>query len=222
VNALPEHDALISFLHSESERERSELSRRLHDDLGGLLTTVKFDAAAVKRLLPPGSGEAVNDSLTRLFNSIRSAVDLQRDLVEQLRPGILDHLGLFAAIRWQLETFCAQAGLSGELQIDIDDRQITAGTSIVLFRALQDALQSVGERATARTVRLLVQQPELQLLVIEIEDNGPFMATALSGDPRLRSMQHRVASLGGYCEFSGDASRTLVRFCVPLPGAAGR
>lgn len=222
MNALPHQDELISFLHREHERERSDLSRRLHDELGGLLTAVKFDAASVKRQLPAEHSSAVDESLTRLFTSIRSAVDLQRDLVEQLRPGILDHMGLFAAIRWQFEVFCKQAGLTCRRQISGDDRPIDPAVSIVLFRAVQDALQSVTDRGQARAVSLRVQRAEPQLLAIEIEDDGASDAAFAATDPRLQSMQHRIAGLGGYCEFTATPTRTLVRICVPQHDASSR
>lgn len=222
MNALPNQDALIDFLHRESERERSELSRRLHDELGGLLTAVKFDAASIKRQLPAEHSAAVDESLSRLFTSIRGAVDLQRDLVEQLRPGILDHMGLFAAIRWQFETFCKQAGLIGQQLIDDDDRQIGSEVAIVLFRAVQDALQSIVDRGRAREISLRVQRSEPRLLTIEIEDDGDSDAVFAADDPRLQSMQHRIAGLGGYCEFAGAPARTLVRICVPEDDAPGR
>jgi len=222
VNALPDQDELISFLHREQERERSDLSRRLHDELGGLLTAVKFDAATIKRQLPAEHSAAIDESLLRLFTSIRNAVDLQRDLVEQLRPGILDHMGLFAAIRWQFESFCKQAGLSCRLQFGGNDLQINADVSIVLFRAVQDVSQSIVDRGRAREVSLRVRRPEPQLLAIEIEDDGASDAAFAATDPRLQSMQHRIAGLDGYCEFTTTPTRTLVRICVPQHDASSR
>lgn len=214
MNALPDNDALISFLHQEGEHERSELSRRLHDELGGLLTAIKLDAASVKRLMPEQRTDAVNDSLTRLFNSIRGAVDLQRDLVESLRPGMLDHLGLFAALRWQFDSFCAQNELGCRQQVDADDAGIDGETSVVLFRAVQDALHSISDRTAARSVSLRVSRSPAQL-IMEIEDDGGAEAGFARANPRLLSLQHRVNALGGSCEFIGTPDSALVRICVP-------
>ena len=106
MNTLPADDlresrALNTHLQSSMESDRTRLSRQLHDELGGLMVSTAMDLYAVSQRLP--KTEYGQRELARARETIQTAIDLNRRMVDSLRPSILDHIGLFAALRWQLK-----------------------------------------------------------------------------------------------------------------------
>src|SRR5262249_42269915 len=102
-----ELSALSNHLQALSEREKSELARKLHDELGALLTAAKMDLSWLQSRL---EGAAIQDRLSQLGGVLDEAMNLKRQVVEELRPSLLDHFGLATAVRAYVESTCAQAG----------------------------------------------------------------------------------------------------------------
>src|SRR5579872_5609289 len=91
--------AFSSHLQARAELEKSQLARKLHDELGGLLTAAKMDLSWLQSRLSPGQEKPVQDRLAQLGSVLDEAMDLKRRIVEQLRPSLLEHFGLATAIR---------------------------------------------------------------------------------------------------------------------------
>jgi len=106
-----ELSALSNHLQALSEREKSELARKLHDELGGLLTAAKMDVSWLQARL---EGAAIQERLGQLGSVLDEAMDLKRRVVEELRPSLLDHFGLPTALRAYVESTCAKAGLASQ------------------------------------------------------------------------------------------------------------
>ena len=111
-DALLEAESLIAHLHQNSESEKSRLTRELHDDLGGLMVSAVMDLSSVTRRLATSDPEA-HQKFERIRSTLESAIDLSREMIEGLRPSILDNFGLFAALRWQLKRVRIPAKLTG-------------------------------------------------------------------------------------------------------------
>src|SRR5579864_3596745 len=103
-----ELSALSNHLQALSEREKSELARKLHDELGGLLTAAKMDLSWLQSRL---EGAVIQDRLSQLGGVLDEAMDLKRRVVEELRPSLLDHFGLPTALRAYVESTCSKEGL---------------------------------------------------------------------------------------------------------------
>ncbi len=212
---------LASRLVSVREEERKHMARELHDELGQSLTALKIDLRTLQRRLPsPVDLPARLDAMLALVDGTIAAT--QR-LATELRPGILDDLGLIPAIQWQVEEFGRRTGVPATLGIDgepvpLDDRIATAA-----FRVLQESLTNIARhaRATAVTVTLLL---DARGLVLEVHDDGVGIEPARRDDPHalgLLGMRERAMRWGGQFTIAPrEGGGTTVRLHVPLPQAS--
>jgi hypothetical protein len=115
--------ALSTHLQGVSEQEKSALSRELHDELGGLLVAARMDLSWLQQRLPT-SDPSIEQRFKRIHESLSAGVDLKRRVVEELRPTLLDNMGLFAALRWQFKETCRRAGLKCTETIPESEPQI--------------------------------------------------------------------------------------------------
>ena len=210
---------LYTSLQQIVEKEKGALARELHDELGSLLVTVKMDLSQLRRQWPADRPE-IEQRWQRIQSALSECIDLKRRVVEQLRPTLLDNMGLTAALRWQLQESCGPAGLEYHEHFPSEEPQITRDASIALFRIVQEALENVVKHARAHCVDLSVELANDEL-AITVEDDGVGLGVAPHTSPGphgLRSMQYRVTSFGGQLSLGpGDGNRgTRVRVRFPL------
>jgi signal transduction histidine kinase len=210
-----ELSALSTHLQELSEREKSQLARNLHDELGGLLTAAKMDLSWLQSRAPPG---AFQERLTQLGAVLDEAMDLKRSVVDELRPSLLDHFGLPTALRAYAESTCAKAGLDSELQLSEESVPMPKEAAIALFRVGQEGLTNIIRHARARTIRLSFTG-EADVYRFVLSDDGCGFNAA---DPQFRwshglmGMRQRVRSLGGTIEIdSAPGAGTTLRVTVP-------
>ncbi len=210
-----ELSALSTHLQALSERERSELARNLHDELGGLLTAAKMDLSWLQSRAPPG---ALHERLAQLGAVLDEAMDLKRRVVEGLRPSLLDHFGLPTALRAYADSVCAKAGLSSELQLAEEIAPLPKDAAIALFRIVQEGLTNTIRHARARSIRLTFAGEADGYRFVLSDDGCGFDAA----DPRFRSspglmgMRQRARALGGTFEIdSAPGAGTTLRVSVP-------
>jgi signal transduction histidine kinase len=210
--------ALSSHLQDLSEREKKTLSRDLHDALGGLLVATKMDVAWLRNRLK-SSEPGMEERWERIQRSLDQGVDFKRRIVEQLRPTLLDNMGLFAALRWQFQETCSRAGVQGRDQLPEEEIAISSDAAIALFRVAQEALTNVLKHARATSINLTVEVQKERLRML-ITDNGRGIVTseeALSRGHGLASMRHRVSALAGdWIARRGAAGGTEISVEVPL------
>lgn len=209
--------ALSSHLQQVSEREKQALARELHDALGGLLVATKMDVAWIRSHVGKVDA-AIEQRFARIQRSLDQGIDFKRRVVEQLRPTLLDNMGLFAALRWQFEDTCNRAGMRCEDEVPELELVLTSDAAIGLFRVAQEALTNILKHARASSAWLSVRV-EAQEFVMRVADNGQGMAprVASGGGQGLAGMRHRVDALGGKLEIRprGDGGTEIV-VRVPL------
>jgi signal transduction histidine kinase len=189
---------LSTHLQALAEREKSALSRELHDELGGLLVAARMDVSWLEERMAANDVE-LRSRFARVQEALQSGVEIKRRVVENLRPTLLDNLGLFPALRWQVADSCSRAGLGYVERFPPVEPRLTPDAAIALFRIVQEALTNIAKHAQAHTVEVALEmQPEW--LVLRIRDDGvglpPAQLRAL-GSHGLAAMRHRATALGG-------------------------
>ncbi|HEY4210875.1 MAG TPA: sensor histidine kinase [Steroidobacteraceae bacterium] len=207
--------ALAAYLQAVTEREKHQLARTLHDDLGGLLTAAKMDLSWLQsRLDTP----MIQDRLAQLGAVLDEAMDLKRRVVEQLRPSLLEHFGLPTTLRTYFDATCSQARLVCEVDIADEAQTLPHDTAIAVFRIVQAGLDNVIRHARATRVRLVLTANPEGFVVLLSDDGRGFDAQdqRLGGSPGLAGMRQRARTLGGQCDIDSAAgSGTRLRLSVP-------
>ena len=182
--------ALCLHLESKLDEERASTARALHDELGGLLVAAKMDLGQVQRGLR-GQEPEVSNYLIRAQHSLNAVVAAERSLVEQLQPGLLMHIGLFAALRWYVDHLNSTRAGGFEAELPAAEVPLGARRRLALYRAAQDAL----ELGRGSTVRLRAKESAgLVSITVNPVRSG---LDAGSEEGRLLAIRHRVAAAGG-------------------------
>ena len=151
---LSETTRRLAYFEASAEKEKARLARALHDELGGLLVAAAMDTSWAEQHLV--DNPAVRDRLYRIRAGIAAAIQLKRQLIEGLRPTLLENFGLIAALRWYHEQNCECANLKCTGAYPTEECQVSLSASNVLFRVVQEALSIATRQSSARSVDLLV------------------------------------------------------------------
>jgi signal transduction histidine kinase len=210
--------ALSTHLQGVSEQEKSALSRELHDELGGLLVAARMDLSWLQQRLPT-SDPAIEQRFRRIHESLSAGVDLKRRVVEELRPTLLDNMGLFAALRWQFKETCRRTGLRCTENIPDVELKFHPDAAIGVFRVAQEALTNILKHADAKSADLSIEINE-STLVLRISDDGrgiPQSRLQTLSSHGLAAMRHRITALGGTWEVRrANPAGTMITALIPL------
>ena len=210
--------ALTARLQSIREEERKRVAREIHDDLGQSLTSIKIDLASLIRTLPPA---AMTESILRLVDQTIQSV---RRIATELRPGILDDLGLVAAVEWAAEEFAARSGTKLRLDLPQEDLVIDQESATAIFRIFQETLTNVARHAEATEVEVRLGK-EGDSIVLEVRDNGRGMneELATAGSLGILGMRERALLLQGKLTIhSTPGIGTTVTVRIPINAADAR
>lgn len=208
---------LSNYLQSLREEEKSKLARELHDELGGILVSAKMDVAWIRERLAAGDAELAA-RLTRTMAILDDGMTVKRRIIEELRPTLLDNLGLAAALEWLAGDVSRRAGLEYELNCP-DAIDLPPKASLALFRIVQEALTNTVRHAQARRVSIEVLR-DAQAVTLLFADDGKGI-----DERRLRSalshgiigMRQRVRALGGEFSIRGrPGAGTTIEVRLPL------
>jgi PAS domain S-box-containing protein len=210
--------------HAESvrEQERTRIAREIHDELGSLLVALKMDTDWLARRLPEAPPlQAKCQGMGRLIDT--AVVNLGR-IITDLRPSILDHQGLWAALEWQAQEFIESAELAADLQVHVASGvpPPEGGRAIAVFRIFQEILSNVARHARARRVwiRIAVDDPPGPVLYLDVRDDGIGTTPESLAAPRsygVQGMHERAAHFGGRVTIdSAPGQGTRVRLVLPL------
>lgn len=209
---------LARHLQHVQEEERARLSRGLHDELGGILLAARMDVTWMERH-GPGEDASVKPRLERLRQVLDQGIELKRRIVEELRPTLLDTMGLLAALRWQSEETCKRANLRCTENYPDEEPQLNRAGAIALFRVVQEALANVAKHAKASNVDITLAVSNREI-ILTVRDDGVGAAPTDLTRPRshgIAGMRHRITVLGGRLDVSSGPGRgTTVRVTVPL------
>lgn len=189
---------LIAHIQTATEHQKALLARELHDELGGLLVGAVMDLAWAEQHIESSPAE-LKQKLMRARQTLAAAIDLKRKLIEDLRPTLLDNVGLFAALRWHVQTACERAGMTCSIQLPEEERRYLPNVPIALFRIVQEALAVIVAQGVAVSADFRVTFGR-QTLTIQISSQA---APSLSGlatgaeSHALAAIEHRTSSLGG-------------------------
>ncbi|MEP6885365.1 MAG: CHASE3 domain-containing protein [Gammaproteobacteria bacterium] len=210
---------LSTHLQSVAEREKASLARELHDELGGLLVGARMDISWAEQHLAAEDSD-MQHRLQRVQQNLSLGVDLKRRIIEELRPTLLDNVGLFAALRWQLKETCGSAGLKCIESYPEEEPTLNSEAAIALFRIAQEAFTNILKHAAAKAVDIILSV-DVTGIVMQISDDGvgiPAGRLTATGSHGLASMRHRVRALGGRLDVRSPASGGTV-LLVQLPAA---
>ncbi len=219
--------ALASRLHLVRETEAARISRELHDEIGQVLTSLKMDlsrlqACCASGALTPPCAEALNRQVAAATRQVDAAVGFVRRIASELRPGVLDKLGLTAALQWQAHEIEARTDLVVQVEADCADVTLDDEVAVTLFRIAQEALTNVVRHARARLVEIgLVTTPTEAVLTVHDDGVGIESGKADSRESLgLIGMRERAILVNGRVSITGaPGGGTTVRVTVPLPPA---
>jgi nitrate/nitrite-specific signal transduction histidine kinase len=208
---------LSSRLQEVAEREKAALARELHDELGGLLVATKIDVSWLRRRSEETTDTAMR--WDRVLRCLDEGLDLKRRVIENLRPTLLDNVGLVAALRWLVDESVRRAGLECREHYDEPLPELTPDARIAVFRAVQECLMNVIKHAGARSVDVRVFSHGLDFRVV-IRDDGSGIDEAritAAQSHGLLGTRHRIEALGGqlWIHSPGQGQGTEVEFSLP-------
>lgn len=216
---------LSAHLQSVREEERTHIARELHDELGQMLTALKIDVSWLKGRIPAGES-VLHDKIIGMKHLIDDTLDWVRHMSAELRPVMLDDLGLRAAIEWLLEGFSQRHTIDTELEATHGDWQIDSATSTAAFRIVQECLTNVARHADASEVSVKLIHHEDAIEVV-VHDNGRGFDPAHKGTRQtfgLLGIRERADTLGGQCSITsavGTGTTITVRLpLLPAPAPA--
>ena len=209
---------LASGLETAREEERRQVARELHDELGQALTAMKFDLAWLAGQLEQ-KDETLSQKSKDISSQLNNLIKTVRRIAKQLRPGMLDDLGLGASIEWQGHDFEKHSGVKCQLNlsdtsIDLDNEQ-----KLALYRIFQEALTNIARYAEAKKVEVTLHQVG-EFITLEIHDDGVGIKEgAISGMQSLGliGMRERTERLGGTFNINGQPGQgTTLRVTLPI------
>ena len=216
--------ALAERLQWVREEDRKRVARDLHDQIGQILTAIKMDMTWMTRHLPESEG-AVLARLRESIQLINDGVQAVRAICSGLRPGVLDDLGLAAAVEWQAGEFSARNGIGCTVSVPPVDLHLDGDRATAAFRIFQECLTNVVRHAQAKSVRVSLSQEDEYILLVVQDDGVGFSGSDISnslGSLGLLGMKERAQFCGGDVQISsspGNGTTVTVRVPVDTPGA---
>jgi signal transduction histidine kinase len=191
--------ALSHRLQAVRDEEAGRIARELHDELGQVLTGLKMQLSSLRRICSGAAAPAGDQAMGQMSEQIDRAIDSVRRISSELRPPVLDRLGLTAAVDWLVREFEVKSGLSVLLQVTDVEEPVDGLVATTLFRVVQEALTNVVRHAGATEVAVhLVGRGER--LALTIRDDGRGIETAAAEGPQalgILGMRERVGLVGG-------------------------
>ena len=218
-HSLEQVRLLAARVESVREEERTRLARQIHDDLGQAWTGIKMDLSSLLHHPPVRRQERARRSRA-ILELIDHTIESVRKIATELRPAILDDLGLAAAVEWAAHEFAARTGTKCALDLPPADLAIDSEAATVLFRILQEALTNIARHAEATEFSVRLAESD-GALCLEVRDNGKgFQEARLAHGESLGvlGMRERALLLGGRLTIrSSPGEGAVVTVWIPRP-----
>jgi PAS domain S-box-containing protein len=210
--------ALAAHLQAAREEERTRVAREIHDELGQALTGIKMDLAWLRKKLPK-EHDALREKTESMLGLMDQTIQSVRRISTELRPGVLDDLGLTAAIEWQIHEFQKRTGIKCQLAARLEDIGLDRPRSTALFRIFQETLTNIARHAHATKVSIKLEQNNGDVS-LHVQDNGNGIPKSKLSDPRslgILGMRERALLLGGEVFIQGTRGKgTKVTARIPI------
>jgi signal transduction histidine kinase len=202
------------------EEERKNIAREVHDELGHIFTALKIELSLLSEQIPDEYSDITN-SIDGMKKLIDDTIPKVRSISAKLRPSILDHFGLIAAIEWQAEEFQKRTGISCELTKSFDLPTLDNDTSTAIFRIFQETLTNIARHSQASAVRGEIIC-DGKMLILTLSDNGVGISEEKIEAPDsfgMMGIRERTYSIGGKVQFKGIPNKgTTMTLMIPLSG----
>lgn len=222
INSRERLRALSASLEAAREEERSNIAREIHDELGQVLTAVKMDLTLMQddlKVKPNISIEEITEQLIRIEKMVDRLIITVKHLATELRPDVLDHLGLIAALEWQAKEFEKRHKIQCIFESNVKKIEIESEKATAIFRIFQETLTNVARHSGASLVEAKMQVSEDKLF-FEVEDNGKGITKEQLFDISsigITGMKERAKFIGGNVFILGEEKKgTKVSLEVPL------
>lgn len=209
---------LASHLQNIREEERISMAREIHDELGQQMTVLKMDVAWLEKKLA-ASDTAAREKIQELRKGLDQTIHSIRRIASELRPSVLDDMGLGAAIEWQLREFQKRSGVSVSFENRKGEFILPDAVKTNLFRIVQESLTNVARHANATTVSIKLLRDANQIRLLIKDDGIGFEKQKAPANKTLGilGMKERTAMLGGSYEISSTPGKgTLVTVTIPV------
>jgi PAS domain S-box-containing protein len=216
--------ALSASLQSAREEEATRIAHQIHDDMGGVLTALRWELEALAKMIQePGEAEqmkaAMQTRLAAMLGLTDTTINVVRRIASELRPSILDDLGLLEAVEWQAEQFQSRTGIECRCECGLQSTALAERQATAVFRIFQEALTNILRHARATRVQVTILEEE-GVFVLTVADNGRGITEVEKFSRRslgILGMQERAHLIGGQLEISGDKGvGTTLRVRVPV------
>ncbi len=209
------------------EKERTQIAQEIHDELGSMLTILKMDLYWLIKKLPTDIPKECKEKADTVLEYVNQAIKTTRNLITELRPSILEHLGLKAAIEWQINKFSEQSHqIVCTLHITDEEINLDSKSNITVFRIIQEALSNIIKHSKATVVSVDLRCKSNHTLVVKIKDNGVGMSKTEMNELNrygIQGMYERVYFCGGEISlFSEPNKGTIILFKIPNQNAGER
>jgi PAS domain S-box-containing protein len=208
---------LTARLETVREQERKYIAREMHEEFGQVLSAIKLQMSDLSRKY--SRDEAYVTGVKELLGFIDEAIHSVRKISTELRPGVLDLLGLTAAIEWQAKEFKKQFNIACNVDVPKESIPLQEKSSLILFRILQDALKNVVDHAQATHVHIRLRA-DAELVELLIEDNGIGVTEEQLKSPSSIGfvlMKERAISIGGSAEVqTSEEKGTIIKIQIPV------
>ncbi|HET6491055.1 MAG TPA: PAS domain S-box protein [Syntrophales bacterium] len=209
---------LSMHLQTVREKERTRIARELHDELGQLLTALNTGIILLKKKIPAEQPQ-LHDQTKAMKELIDMTMQTVKRIYMDLRPGMLDHLGLAVAMEWQCQEFEKRTGIRCFVEVEPEDLTPDKDLSITVFRILQETLTNVARHSKAKQVKVSLREAEDDLELV-VEDNGRGIRQEELHKPKsfgLLGIRERVDFRGGELKLSGKKGKgTTVTVRLPI------
>jgi PAS domain S-box-containing protein len=210
--------ALAASLESAREEERTRIARELHDQLGQALTAMKYDLAWLTDRLTQKDITLAEKAKT-VTAQMDTMIKTVRRISTELRPGMLDDLGLAASIEWQAHDFEKRTGIICTVSVPADEIALTREQSIALYRVFQESLTNAARHAGAQLIEVTLEATP-QVLTLRVQDDGRGILASEKGGLHslgLLGMRERALRLGGAFNIHGTPGEgTTVTVSIPI------
>jgi PAS domain S-box-containing protein len=214
---------LSAHLQSIREKERMFIAREIHDELGQALTALKMDLLWVNNRLPLDQAP-LQDKMRSMVEIVDKTGETVQRISAELRPGLLDDLGLAAAIEWQTKEFQKRTGIPCEVFLDPEDFVTNQDIATTVFRIFQETLTNIVRHASASRVNVTLHDKDNEIK-LEVSDNGRGITAEQAAHPQsfgIMGMRERVNLLQGNVTIVGIPQKgTTVTVCIPYNTGGG-